>query len=184
MHPNIPHSIYPGPTYLELDYSQQRVIAIRNFNLQLDLPTEDPNRVLYNGALFEAQQLDFNLFLLPKYVTLFTHPLSDYPQDEQHELLTLYGATLARVNHPRAYFIGVPGKIPGLLTVTLHTHKINVQGYWTFVQRTFHLHTPGPIVTYNIIDSSTVLAAPDPDISLCAPEDIVYTIPAHLQSQN
>ena len=91
-----------------------------------------------------------------------------HPQDEQYVLLIRYGATLARVNHPRAFFIGVPGKTPGLLTVTLHTYEINLQGYWTFVQRTVHLHASELIITYNIIGPSTVFAARDPDNSLRA----------------
>ena len=175
-----PTSDFPGSNLT----NQQRVVAIQNFNVQQGLPTEDPEKALYNGALFEAQLLNYDIFLLPKCQCIFAHPLSDYPQDEQYEILTRYGATLARVNHPQAFFIGVPGHSPGILTVTLHTHKINVPEYWTFVQRTIHLHAPEPIVTYDVIGSSTVLAAPDPDNSLCVPEDIVFTIPANLGSQN
>ena len=113
-----------------------------------------------------------------------------HPQDEQYVLLIRYGATLARVNHPRAFFIGVPGKTPGLLTVTLHTYEINLQGYWTFVQRTVHLHASEPIDSYDIIGPSALslllrtLGAPDPDNSLCAPDDFHFNIPADLRSQN
>ena len=165
--------------------NEQRVAVIRNFNIQEGLPRpEEPDKALYNGALFEAQLLRYDTFLLPQYKGFFTHPLSNYPQNKQYEILTWYSATLARINLPQSFFIGDPGHSPGVLTVTIHTHEINSLGYWTFVQRTVHLHAPEPIVSINIIGQSTVLAAPDPDHSLECPEGIYFTIRANLRGPN
>jgi hypothetical protein len=155
--------------------SQEKVAAIRDFNARQRLPTENINKVLYNGAFFEAPQLNQELFFLPS--CNFPRPLSQYPQDEQYVILTKYGATLARVNRPRACFIGVPGQETGNLTVTIHTEEVNLQGYWTLVQRTVFLHQAAPIVSIDIIAPSTVLASPD---CLRAPEGTEFIRPADL----
>lgn len=165
--------------------NEQKVEVIRNFNIQEGLPRpEEPDKALYNGALFEAQLLKYDTFVVPHYQGFFTHPLASYPQNEQYEIITRYSACLARENLPQSFFIGVPGHSPGILTVTIHTHEINSLGYWTFVQRTIHLHAPEPVVTIDIIGQSTVLAAPDPDHSLEAPEGVEFTIPADLRGPN
>ena len=46
-----------------------------------------------------------------------------HPQDEQYVLLIRYGATLAQVNHPRAFFIGVPDKTH---KVSLHSGSLSI----------------------------------------------------------
>jgi hypothetical protein len=168
--------------------NQQKVTAIRDFNLREGIPTEDPDAVLYNGALFEAPQLNQKLFLVAAYEG-FNHPLSEYPQDEQYKLITEYSALLASVNRPRACFIGVPGRDPGNLKVTIHTEEVNLQGYWVTVQRTVFLHEPEPIVSIDVIAPSTVRAPPDYPASadhyntFKAPADIIYEQPADLYEQ-
>jgi len=155
--------------------NEQKVAAIRDFNRRQGLPIEDPNKVLFNGAIFEESQLDFNLFLIPHYE--FKHPLSSYPQVKQYELLTQYGRTLADVNDPYACFIGVPGREPGNLSVTIDTKEVNLKGYWILVQRTVFLHQADPIVSIDIIATSNVLAIPG---CPCPPDDIFYIRPADL----
>ena len=39
--------------------NEQKVAAIRDFNRRQGLPIENPNKVLFNGAIFEESQLDF-----------------------------------------------------------------------------------------------------------------------------
>jgi hypothetical protein len=164
--------------------NQQKVAAIRDFNQRQGLPVENPANVLFNGALFEAPELNQDLFLFPFYE--FEQPLSAYSREKQVFLLTKYGATLARFNRPRAVFIGVPGREPGNLSVTIHTIEVNLKGYWTQVQRTVFLHQATrdnpPKVSLDIIATSIVPAPPDHNNCLRAPDDIWYIRPADLRT--
>ena len=162
---------------------EEKVAAIRKYNLEQDLPKENPDLTLYNGSLFDAHTyINFKIFLVCAYE--FTHPLSAYPQDEQYEHLARYAATLCRVNEPRASFSGIPGKTPGLLTVSITTHEISVQGFWIEIHRTIFLHQEEPIVSIDTIAPSTVLASPDPDNCLCPPSGIYYDLPLDLRDSS
>jgi hypothetical protein len=160
--------------------TKEKVAAIRKYNLELDLPEENPAFTLYNGALFIAEQvIDYKIFHVCK--PEFTHPLSAYPQNEQYSHLAKYAGTLSRVNAPQACFVGIPGSTPGLLTVSITTREISKQRFWQEVHRTIFLHQEEPIVSIDIIAESTVLAAPDPDNSLVAPLGIFYNLPLDIR---
>jgi hypothetical protein len=162
---------------------QEKIARIRDFNQRLGLPIENPNNVLYNGALFDATHLNHNLFLVVH--PNFEHPLSAYPQEVQIARITQYAFQLAEQNTPRACFIGI-NKEPGNLWVTIHTKEVNRHRYWTFVQRTVFLHREEPITSIDIISPSNTLAPPDypasPDYNntFRAPADIDYECYADL----
>jgi hypothetical protein len=162
--------------------NQEKVAAIRVLNLRDDLPIEDPDKVLYNGAQFEASQINDKLFLITK--PQFTHPLSAYPQEAQEVLIAQYAAELTEANHPRACFTGYKGSHSA---ITIHTKEVNLQGYWIIVQRTVFLHRAEPITSVDIIAPSTIRAPPDyPDPTdfrntFRAPDGIYYTWPADLR---
>ena len=172
-----------SPETVALLTNPEKVALIRDFNLGQGLPEENIDKVLFNGAIFEGPPLiNFEIFVFPAYE--FTHPLSAYTLDEQAVHITRYGATLSRVNHPCASFIGINYKTPSNLSippsVTIHTNEINLQGYWTLIQRTVFLHQPEPTISLDIIAPSDVVAPLDPDHSIRAPDDIFYTQPADL----
>jgi hypothetical protein len=161
---------------------EQKVAAIRKYNLELDLPDENPALTLYNGAIHQDSKINHQIFAFCK--PDYTHPLSAYPQDEQYAHLTRYAANLARLNVPQACFVGVPGKTPGLLAVGLTSHEISAQGFWIEVHRTIFLHREVPLVSLDIIAESTVLAPADPDNSLVPPHGIFYDLPLDIRDQS
>jgi hypothetical protein len=160
--------------------SEEKVVIIRKYNKEQDLPKENPALTLYNGSLLDAHYyINFKVFLICAYE--FTHPLSAYPQNEQYEHLAKYAGTLSRINEPRVSFAGISGKTPGLLTVSIVTHEISLQGYWIEIHRTVHLHQAEPFVSIDIIGDSNVVASPDPDNCLCPPRGIYYHLPLDLR---
>jgi hypothetical protein len=162
--------------------NQEKVTYIRALNLRDGLPEENPETTFYNGAQFEASQIDDRLFLVTQY--RFTHPLSDYPEEEQIALVAQYAADLAEANHPRACFIGYKGNHPA---ITIHTKEVNLQRYWILVQRTVFLHRAEPVISCDIIAPSTVTAPPNYPVSpdyrntFRAPDNIYYTQPPDLR---
>jgi hypothetical protein len=155
------------------DFTEEEGLEhIRNYNLTLGLPPQEPGEVLYNRALFETPTLQDNLFLAPLYN--FTHPLSDYPEDEQYRLLNEYARNLGRINHPRTFTLQIEDRKRFIRIVT---HEINKDGYWTFVQRTVFLHDPLPCYSTDIIVCSIVGAPTGHNNRIRAPTGINYPHP-------
>ena len=153
----------------------KKVAAIRAFNLSQGFPIEDPVKVLFNGAIFEAPQLNPKLFLVVSYN--FNHPLSAYPPDVQTARIRQYAQHLAENNQPWVSFIGIN---QANLAVAITTNEVNRHGYWVQVDRTVFLHKAEPVVSIDIIATSTTPAPPDypasPDYknTFCAPDNIWY----------
>jgi hypothetical protein len=158
----------------------QKVAAIRYINVQQRLPEERPERVLFNGAFFEGDSLQQDLFTLPDYQH-FEHPLADHPECNRAFLLKQYGIFLCEINKPRATFLGTPGHEPGNLSIVVETKEVNLAGYWTHVSRTIFLDEPRPRYSLDIVSPSTVLAPPDHNNQLRAPDGIIYNRPGDLR---
>ena len=175
--PNLATEIY----YMFPNLSnQQKVAAIRGFNRRQDLPVE--HEVLYNGALYDATKLNYNIFLHVK--PDFPQPLSSHSPEKQQAILSRYARLLVDENAPRVSFINLAGR--DLDHISIHTQEVNLEGYWTLIHRSVFLHRLDLIVSIDLVATSNVRAPSDypdpadfrdlhrapPDIDYVRPDDI------------
>ena len=151
----------------------ERPEAIRNLNRRCGLPSQGPNELVWNNAIFHAPLLFEKRFFMPLFQ--FTHPLVDYPLGKQQELIDEYATLIGDVNRPRTFDVGIPRVDPsGFNSITVETHEVNRKGYWTVVLRSVFLHQRFPISSLDIVGFSDVVAHAGIDNIVKAPPDIKY----------
>ena len=149
---------------------EERLATIRRLNLLQDLPSQERDHTIFNGALFEIATLES--ILLPPYN--FTYPLSDYSPTEIPILVREYGFLTAQYNSSITYSVDIP--LTNNQFFTLITREVNRSGFWCLVQRSIFLHRPHPLATVDVIAPSSVLAAGHTP----APPDTCYRRPADI----
>ena len=153
--------------------NEERLATIRGLNLGQELPFQERDSTIFNGALFDVATL--HSIRLPPYP--FTHPLSNYPTEEILNLIRQYGILAGQLNLPKTYSVGVLG-IPDNNNqfVKIITREVNHAGFWCLVQRSIFLHKPLPFCTFNFIAPSSVSATGDTP----APSETWYRRPADI----
>ncbi len=164
--------------------NEAKLTSIRALNIRQELPLQAPDDTIFNGAFFDKNTLAEDLFIVPLYNN-FTHPLSDYPQEQQYEIIREYGVLIAEANWPRTIYVGVEDIEPNAPFFPIGTHEVNKNGYWTLVQRTVFLFRELPFFTTDFVAPSTVPAPIDHAENLQqAPSGIDYLRPADLGPPN
>jgi hypothetical protein len=151
-----------------------KLTTIREFNHRQELPSQESDATIFNGALFDVTTLTGSI-LLPPYN--FKYPISDYSPTEIPTLIREYGINAGRLNSPKTYSVGVLD-IPSTNDqyVTLITRETNRAGFWCLVQRSIFLHKPLPFCTTDFIAPSLTSAANNTP----APSEIWYRRPADI----
>jgi hypothetical protein len=78
--------------------NESKLATIRKLNHRQELPFQERDSTIFNGALFDLATLAESI-LLPPYN--FTHPLSDYSPTEFPTLIREYGINAGRLNSPK-----------------------------------------------------------------------------------
>jgi hypothetical protein len=160
-----------------------KLAVIRGYNEEHGYPEASLNghpdltKVLYNRAINEIHFIHQQLFRLPVYDSIFTHPLSDhYPLAEQASFVEQYKELLRYVNHPRVVSI-CDGHDHN--TFRVETREVSTYGHWVTVCQTVFLDRPLKRISCDIYAPSSVRAPPHNDL-LIAPIGIIYNWPFEL----
>jgi hypothetical protein len=174
--------------------NQFKLTVIRGYNTEHDFQeallndgSPDLTKVLYNGAIFNFESINQDLFVLPGYEHIrvpkyesisFIHPLSDYTLEDQATFVGIYKDLFQFTNRPRVIAI-CDGHEHN--TFQAETREVSTDGYWITVCRTVFLDTPVPRFSCDIYAPSSVRAPLDHNDLLVAPIGTLYAWPFALR---